>query len=175
MLADKQQDFNELNETVAVQSNTYNQENIRFHQQQNKVSGLVKDIDYRQTQKESLEVRIDQNSAEAEKVRQAIAENMAQTGHSDEDLLEMYNQKEELEKATQQAEQEYYGWRGQITESENEISTLRRKKEQWEVVENELRDQKNNLKLELNALKERLSVEFNIDIQDLLDSRTPGK
>ncbi|MDB5144337.1 MAG: smc [Mucilaginibacter sp.] len=173
LLADKQQAFNELNEYITVQSNTYNQENIRFHQQQNKVSGLVKDIDYRESQKENLEMRIAQNGAELEKVKLAISENLAQAGHSDDDLLEMYSQKDELEKATQQAEQEYYSWRGKISETENEITALRRKKDQAEVIENELKDQKNNLKLELNALKERLSVEFNIDINELLDVEPP--
>ncbi|MDB5152735.1 MAG: smc [Mucilaginibacter sp.] len=173
LLTDKQQAFNELNEYISVQSNAYNQENIRFHQQQNKVSGLVKDMDYRESQKENLESRIAQNSVELEKVKLAINENLAQAGHSDDDLLEMYSQKEELEKATQQAEQEYYSWRGKISETENEITALRRKKDQEEVIENELKDRKNNLKLELNALKERLSVEFNIDINELLDAEPP--
>ncbi|MES2063867.1 MAG: chromosome segregation protein SMC [Bacteroidota bacterium] len=169
LMLDKQQAFNELNEMVSVQSNTYNQENIRFHQQQNKVSGLVKDLDYRETQLEHLEVRIRQNSAELEKVKAQIMENLQQTGDSDESLLEMYEQKEALEKGTAEAEQEYYAWRAAITESENEVSKLRQKKDQAEAIENELKDERNNLKLELNALRERLSVEFNVDINDLLD------
>jgi chromosome segregation protein len=167
LLAGKQIDFNELNEFVSVQSNAYNQENIRFHQQQNKVSGLFKDIDYRETQQESLEARIKQNNTEFEKVKIAIQENLQQAGNSDEDLLQMYSQKEELEKATQQAEQDYYEWRGKITMTETEIAALRRKRDNAEVIENELKDKRNNLKLELNALKERLSVEFNVDIQEL--------
>ncbi|WP_184542302.1 chromosome segregation protein SMC [Mucilaginibacter sp. FT3.2] len=173
LLIDKQADFNELNEYVSVQSNAFNQENIRFHQQQNKVSGLVKDLEYRDNQQESLEVRIKQNSTELEKVKIAIQDNLKQSDNSDDDLLGMYEQKENLEKATQQAEQEYYQWRGIITENENEITALRRKKDNHEVIENELRDQRNNLKLELNALKERLSVEFNIDIEDLPETEIP--
>jgi chromosome segregation protein len=173
LLVEKQAAFNELNEYVSVQSNAYNQENIRFHQQQNKVSGLVKDLDYRDTQQESLEARIKQNSTELEKVKIAIQDNLKQADNSDDDLLEMYEQKENLEKATQQAEQEYYQWRGIITENENEITALRRKKDNHEVIENELRDERNNLKLELNALKERLSVEFNIDIEDLPETEVP--
>jgi chromosome segregation protein len=169
LMLDKQQAFNELNEMVSVQSNTYNQENIRFHQQQNKVSGLVKDLDYRETQLEHLDVRIKQNSVELDKVKALIMENLQQTGDSDESLLEMYEQKESLEKGTHEAEQEYYAWRTKITESENEVSKLRQKKDQAEAIENELKDERNNLKLELNALKERLSVEFNVDINDLLD------
>ncbi|GGB06641.1 chromosome segregation protein SMC [Mucilaginibacter rubeus] len=173
LLADKQMAFNELNEYVSVQSNAYNQENIRFHQQQNKVSGLMKDLDYRDTQQESLDTRIRQNTIELEKVKVAIQENLKLADNSDDNLLEMYEQKENLEKATQQAEQEYYQWRGLITENESQVSSLRRKKENSEVIENELRDERNNLKIDLNALKERLSVEFNIDIEDLPESEVP--
>ncbi|GAA4916602.1 chromosome segregation protein SMC [Mucilaginibacter defluvii] len=172
-MLEKQADFAELNELVTVRSNAYNQENIRFHQQQNKVSGLFKDIEYRESQHESLDTRIRQNSTELEKVKAAIQENLQQTGHSDDDLLEMYEQKELLEKATQQAEQEHYAWRGKIAETENEIAALRRKKDNAEVIENELRDKRNSLKIELNSLKERLSVEFNVDIEDLLETEIP--
>ena len=174
LLAEKQEAFGELTERLAVQSNGYNQENIRFHQQQNKVSGLLKDLDYRESQQENLDQRIKDNNTELAAVKAAIMENLQHADHSDEDLLEMYSQKEVLEKAVQQAEQDYYAARGTITETENEISALRRKKDQAETIENELKDRKNNLKLELNALKERLAVEFNIDINDLLDAEVPA-
>lgn len=167
LLVDKQQQFNELNEHVSVQSNAYNQENIRFHQQQNKVSGLMKDLEYRESQLDNLDTRIRQNSTELEKVKALIMENLQQTGDSDDNLLEMYEQKEALEKGTQEAEQEYYAWRATITESENEVSKLRRQKDDAEAIESALREERNNLKLELNALRERLSVEFNVDIADL--------
>ncbi len=124
LLADKQSTFNELNEYVTTQSNAYNQENIRFHQQQNKISGLIKDLEYRQTQQEGLDTRIKQNNAELVEVKIAIQENLQQADNSDEDLVAMYGQKDELEKATQQAEQEYYEWRGKITETENEVTAL---------------------------------------------------
>lgn len=174
LLTEKQTEFNELNEMVTVQSNAYNQENIRFHQQQNKVSGLNKDLDYRFTQQDSLEGRIKKNTADLEEVKVAIQENLQQSDNSDDGLLEMYSQKEELEKATQEAEQEYYKLRGKITETEDTISALRRKKDQAEVIENELKDQRNNLRIELNALKERLSVEFNVDINDLPETEIAG-
>jgi len=173
LMLEKQQAYNELNELVTVQSNAYNQENIRFHQQQNKVSGLSKDLDYRETQQESLEARIKQNSTELAVVKNTIQEILKLSDHSDDDLLEMYAQKEELEKAAQQAEQEYYAWKGQITEAENNISVLRRKKDNVELIEAELRDKRTNLRVDLNALKERLSVEFNIDIEDLLNAEVP--
>jgi len=175
LLLDKQEAFNELNEYTTVQSNAYNQENIRFHQQQNKVAGLVKDLEYRESQQDSLEARLQTNTIEMEKVQAALLETLQQTDFSDDELLDMYSQREELEQATKMAEQDYYASRGQITEKENEITQLRRQKDQADVIENELKDKRTNLKLELNALKERLAVEFNIDINDLLETEIPAE
>ena len=174
LVINKQLAFNELNETLSNQSALYNQENIRFHQQQNKISGLNKDLDYRDSQHKSTSIKISEGSAQLSKLKAEMLETLKQTGHSDEDLVQMYLQREEFEKGTLQAEQLYYGSRGQITETENEIAVLRRKKEQADFIENELKDQRNKLKLELNALKERLSVEFNINIEDLLDTPAPS-
>ena len=81
----------------------------------------------------------------------------------------MYVQKEEFETAVSESEQGYYASRVQITEMEEKISLLRRNKEQAEQISNEFKDQKTTIKLELNALKERLSVEFSVDISTLLD------
>jgi chromosome segregation protein len=175
LLLDKQEAFNELNEYTTVQSNAFNQENIRFHQQQNKVSGLVKDLEYRESQQDSLEARLQANNAEMEKVQAALRETMQHADFSDDELLDMYTQREELEKATKAAEQEYYTSRGNITEKENEVVQLRRQKDQADVIENELKDKRTTLKLDLNALKERLSVEFNIDINDLLETEIPAE
>ncbi|SKB35698.1 chromosome segregation protein SMC [Daejeonella lutea] len=164
-----QQTYNELAEDLSSKSSAYNQENIKFHQQQNKVSGIVKDLEYRESQQTNLETRISTNNAELEITQISILETLQHADHSDDDLIGMYAQKEEFEKAVQEAEQAYYASRGAITEFETNISDLRRNKEQSDIITNEIKDQKTNIKLELNALKERLAVEFSIDIANLLD------
>ncbi|QJD97641.1 chromosome segregation protein SMC [Mucilaginibacter robiniae] len=174
LLLDKQEALNELNEYLSVQSSAYNQENIRFHQQQNKVSGLNKDLEYRETQQDGLEVRISNSSTELKKVQATLLELANQTDFSDDDLLEMYSERDLLEEATRQAEQDYYSSRGQITDMENQLTQLRRNKDQADVIENELKDRRTQLQLELSALKERLSVEFNLDIQELMESEPPA-
>jgi len=172
-LAQKQQDYQVLADEVNNLSTAYNQENIRFHQQQNKVSGLEKDLEYRNSQHASLSSRIEANTVELDKTQVGMKETLQHVDHSDGDLIAMYEQKESLEKGLQELEQEYYASKGIITETENTISEKRRTKEQAEYLANEIKDKKTNLKLELNALKERLAVEFNIDINDLLDAEIP--
>jgi chromosome segregation protein len=167
-----QQMYNELAESLNSKSTLFNQENIRFHQQQNKVSGIDKDLEYRESQQKNLETRIGLNQVELEKTQAGIKETLQHADHSDEDLIAMYVQKEEFETAVTEAEQGYYASRLQITETEEKISLLRRNKEQAELISNELKDQKTAIKLELNALKERLSVEFDVDISLLLDEES---
>jgi chromosome segregation protein len=168
-LLNYQQEYNELSDSLNTKSGFYNQENIRFHQQQNKVSGIEKDLEYRESQQRSLETRIELNQVEIEKTDLSIKEALLYADHSDEDLIAMYAQKEEFENALKDSEQVYYASRGKITEFEENISLLRRNKDQSDLISNDLKDQKNAIKLDLNALKERLSIEFAINISDLLD------
>src|SRR5690606_6168605 len=145
----------------------FNQENIRFHQQQNAVSSVTKDLEYRESLRETYEGRITKNAAEYEQVQAAIKDTLQHVDESDEDLVAMYTQKEAYEKGLQEAEEDYYTSRGKINEKEEELAQLRRQKEQVDFLFDELRDKKTTLKLDLNALKERLAVEFSIDIDEI--------
>jgi len=168
LLLEMQNAFQDLSEVLTEKSSAYNQENIRFHQQQNKVSGIDKDLEYRESLRETYETRITKNTAEYEQVQADIKDTLQHVDDSDEDLIAMYAQKEAYEKGLQDVEEDYYASRGKINETEEQITRLRRQKEQVDFLFDELRDKKTNLKLDLNALKERLSVEFSIDITELM-------
>lgn len=172
-LKDLQDAYTELSDTLTEQSSVFNQENIRFHQQQNKVSGIHKDLEYRQSQQDAFEQRISRNNAEFEQVQSAIKDTLQHVDDSDEDLIAMYAQKDAYEKGLKETEDDYYASRGKINEAEEEISRLRKQKDQTDLLYHELRDRKTSLKLDLNALQERLSVEFSIDVRELLDNDTP--
>ncbi|SEM18616.1 condensin subunit Smc [bacterium A37T11] len=162
-----QENFAEISENLTEKSTGFNEVNIKYHQQLNKISGLGKDREYRESQLETLEKRIEKNEASYKEVKENIQDTLQHVDHSDEDLMAMYSQKESLEKGLKDTEQEYYTARGQINETEEGIAEQRRKKEQADLLINEIKEKKNNLKLSLNGLKERLAVEFNIDINDL--------
>jgi chromosome segregation protein len=159
--------FNELNEQVSELSGNYNQKNIQFHQQENKVSGIVKEIEYKNNNYKTLEERININLSELEAAQNGMKEIVAHVDNSDEELIAMYEQKEAMEKATQEAEQDYYKSRGTILELEENLKDIRHQKEQAENIFNSIKDKKTELKMEMNSLKERLSVEFNINLDEL--------
>ncbi|WP_353138346.1 chromosome segregation protein SMC [Pseudopedobacter sp.] len=172
-LVEQQAAFNEISEVLTMRSSAFNADNIKFHQQQNKISSIDKDLEYRDSLKENLESRININSADLDNTKATIKDTLQHVDHNDEDLIAMYTQKEEMENALQDAEKEYYASRGLVNDLETELTELRRKKENIDLLSNEIKDKKSNLRIELNSLKERLSVEFNLEIEDLLDNEVP--
>jgi chromosome segregation protein len=166
---EEQASFNLLSEELMEKSSIYNETNIRFHQQKNKVLGLEKDIEYREIQIESIEKQLEQKEKELQSTQSSIKATLEHVDLSDEDLIALYIQKEGLEKGLQELEQDYYSSRAAINKLEEDIQTLRKNKEISDTIVNELKDQRNNCYLELNAFKERLSIEFSFDIDELPD------
>lgn len=168
-----QEAYTDISDILTEKSTAFNQENIRYHQQQNKVSSLQKDVEYRESQQETFETRIEKNNSEHEQVKVDMKAANAFTDSNDEDLTAMYAQKESLEKGLQEIEEDFFGSRKIVIDLEEEITTLRRNKDQNDFLLSELKDKKTALQIELNSLKERLSVEFNIDLSTLLENDPP--
>src|SRR3546814_18758977 len=74
-----------------------------------------------------------------------------------------------MENGLREAEEDYDAGKGSIGKLEEELTQLRRQKEQSGYLSTELKDKKTQLKIDLNSLKERLSVSFNVDIEELLE------
>lgn len=165
--------FSELNENLSEKSARYNQKNIEFHQQQNKVNTIEKEAEYKNNNLKTLNERIHINTAEFEAAQNGIREIVSNSDTNDDELIGMYDQKERMEKATQEAEQEYYKSRGLISELEEQLRLVRHKKEQAEQLFTATKEKKTELRMEMTSLKERLSVEFNIDLDSLQEMEMP--
>ncbi|MDH5827242.1 chromosome segregation protein SMC [Sphingobacterium faecium] len=172
-LQDFQDRFNEISDILTEKSANYNQGNIGYHQQQNKVSNINKDLEFRETQQDDFEARIERNAKDLEEVQLALKNTAQFVDEEDEDLVEMYTQKDALEKGLEDLEKSYYGVRKQMNELEQQIIQYRRTKEQDDILISEIKDKKTALQIDLNTLKERLSVEFNIELKDLLEQEEP--
>lgn len=168
-LQDYQDRFNEISEILTEKSASYNQGNIAYHQQQNKVSNINKDLEFRETQQDDFQNRIERNSKDLAEVQLSLKNTAQFVDEEDEDLVDMYTQKDALEKGLEDLEKNYYGVRKQINELEEQIIQYRRSKEQDDLLISEIKDKKTALQIDLNTLKERLSAEFNIELKDLLE------
>jgi chromosome segregation protein len=85
----------------------------------------------------------------------------------------MYEEKDAMEKATQEVEADYHLSKNIIAELEENLREVRVRKESAEQNFASIRDRKTELRMELTSLKERLSVEFSVDIETLQDVVIP--
>jgi chromosome segregation protein len=162
------EDLQEQNAQLSQKSASYNQENIAFHQQQNKVKSLEQEIEYKKAAFESSKERIEKNAEELRRTEEDIKNLLEKADLNEDELLGLYQEKERLELVVSDAEKEYYSNRGGIDELEKTIRDIRRQRESADSLISDLQNKFNENKLSLSAIKERLSVEFNIDIDDLL-------
>jgi len=162
-----QQAYNSINEKVQNQSAAFNQANISYHQEFNRLSGLQKDRDFKNSQIEVLNKRTTDNTRILSEVQLEIKAVLGSTDFNDTKLLGMFEQKEHMEKAVQEAEIAYYQERGTLDEIENHIRDQRRENEQNSYLLQQLQEATNQFRLQENGLTERLSVEFEVDVEAL--------
>lgn len=165
-----QSELKNQQEILSIKSSALNQENILFHQQQNKISSIDQEINYKTAAFENSRERIEKNNDDLSQTQKEIGQIVESTEVNDDELIKMYAQKENLEQLLGEAEKEYYTSRGAIDELENEVREIQHMKENVDTILIELKDKLNDIKLHLSGIKERLSVEFEVDLDELMKS-----
>ena len=159
-------------EQLAEKSTAYNQQNIYFHQQENRVKSLEQEISFKQTAFETSKERIEQNDKDLNKNEAEIKQLLETAEINDDQLVQMYAQKEDLESKVNGAEKEYYGCRGDIEQTEKDQREIHHGRENVDNLLMELHNKLNDTKLELNSTRERLSVEFSVDLEQIIQEKT---
>ncbi len=167
-LANIKADLQLQEELYADQSKAFNEENIKYHQKENRVNSLKQEISFKQSTFDTSKERIDQNKNNLVENEKEIKKLIETAEEADESLIGMYSTKEGLEKEVNEAEKNYYAARGNIDEQEQDERKLQHQRESIDGLLLELHNKLNETKLELSSIKERLSVEFEIDIDTIL-------
>lgn len=157
------------NDLLSQKLGVFNKQNLKYHQQESRVQSIEQEIKFNESGLENLQNRLQKNHDELSRISLEIEtlQELAET--QDDSLVEMYRQKEEMEKALNEAEKDYYAARGSIEREEKEVRELQRKKENLDLLASEIQNKINEIKLALTSTKERLSVEFNIDLEQLMN------
>jgi chromosome segregation protein SMC, common bacterial type len=160
-------------ELLSQKSSAFNEQNIFFHQQENRVKSVEQEIRFKQESMEQSTLRIETNSHELKGNEEEIKTIIETTQSNDQDLIAMYSEKEEMEKGLSEAEKEYYSGRGEIDQFEKDLREISHQRQNIDSILMELQNQLNESKLQLNSVKERLSVEFNIDLDSVTSESSP--
>ncbi|MGB3006458.1 MAG: chromosome segregation protein SMC, partial [Chitinophagaceae bacterium] len=149
-------------------NNQYNEFNLNVTKQQSKIAGLKQELDFKNNQLNDLKQQIEHNTAQFGETTQQIEQSAQLLKELEESLLHLMQSKDEEERKLNEADQSYYNLRNKLSEKESEIRHKVKDKEQVEHMIAAIKDKLNELKLQLAGMKERLNVEFRINLEDIL-------
>ncbi|MEP7229948.1 MAG: chromosome segregation protein SMC [Ginsengibacter sp.] len=156
---------NEFNQANGL----YNENNLQLTRQQSKVNSLKQELEFKNNQFNDLSAQRETSDLQIKEASQNIAATTEELKSVDEILLSLMKNKEAEEKSLNEADQAYYNLRNALSEKESALRQKQKSKELTDHLLNEIKDKLNELKLQLAGMKERLHVEFKIDLDAILE------
>lgn len=166
---DAQQEFHAAEQEFNMATQQYNQQNIQYTRQQSKIENLKQELGFRHNQLADLKRQIVHNQEQLQQTTVQLAETEGKLHGGDTELYDLLTKKEKDEAELNEKDRLFYEFRNSVTAAEGQLNQKRREKEQVEVILNSIKDKLNDMKLRLTGMKERLSVEFKVNLDDILD------
>jgi chromosome segregation protein len=172
-----EQDYQLAEQEYNYASVQFNDINLQLTRQQSKINGLKQELVFKENQLNDLYRQIEENTKQLSEASGNIQESEAAKLAAEQELVELLRNKEVEEKVLGEADQAYYNLRNILQEKESALRMKVKSKEMIDHLVTEIKDRLNELKLQLAGMKERLSVEFKVELDDILDqpriSETP--
>jgi len=173
--------LHEAEEAFKVEENNYNDANSQYNEfnlnvtrQQSKIQALRQELDFKTNQLNDLKVQVESNTITLSDTVTSITESAQTLQDTEDTLISMLKNRAEEERKLNETDQAYYNTRNQLSEKESELRHKTKAKEQVEHLLSEIKDQLNDVKLQLAGMKERLNVEFRINLEDIIDEPRTG-
>ena len=150
-------------------SQTYNEKNVEFIRQQNKVSTLQNELSFRERQLQEAQNLILSNEKTLVQSKEELEHVDDDIGRFDLELQDNYKQRREQEGHLNGFEQSYYQKKNAINRMEDDLRKYSRQRQDLQLIVNNLKDKFNDLKLQIASIGERLQVEFSISVNDIIN------
>jgi chromosome segregation protein len=162
-------EIDELNHTLNLSREKFNRLNILHIRQQNHVENIHKDINLKSQKRDDLLNDITQNDDVLKRSKKEIEDLTQEINQLEKSLSERYILRDEKRSLLNEAEKEYYSARNIINEKEDEVRKLNRSLNQAQVHINLYKDDYNEIKFKISGVSERLKIEFDIILNDIIN------
>ncbi|MFN7593000.1 MAG: chromosome segregation protein SMC, partial [Bacteroidota bacterium] len=140
------QQFNHIDTQLSEASQLFNQNNILFLQQQNKINAFTQEINFKRLQLDETNHNIDRNKTELESASRQLLELESRKNETEAELILLYEDKTRQDNLVADVDRIFYESRGAINELEEQIRNIAKQKEHCDLLLNEMRDKVNDLK-----------------------------
>ena len=155
-------------------SASYNEFNLQLTRQHSRINALKQELEFKDRQLNDLRNQIEVNASQLKLTHESIAESSEVLSQAEGVLVGLLRRKDEEERRLGAADQAYYNLRNALGEKESDLKHKIKEKEQIEQLLGGIKDRLNELKLQLAGMKERLNVEFRINLDDIIDQPRTG-
>ncbi len=163
------EEFQTLNNQLGIATSNYNQQNIRFHQQQNQLNTLSQELGFKAQKIQETREQKTRNEQSLEAAQAEMGQIETQLSQIEEALQAAYQERDQAEAVIRQAEEHFYEARGIIHELEEKFRKTGRSRDQINELISSIKDRMGELKLQLNSVRERLMIEFQVNLESILD------
>lgn len=165
--------FREVANALATTSERYNQKNIAYIQQQNRVAALERELAFRKNQYKETSEHLMQTSKTLSQTDTEVATILETITSLQNRLAEDYAVKKEKESYLNEAEQIWHRSRGEINELEEEVRDNFKKRQETMSLVTTLKEKFNELKLDMASITERIEIEFGVSRDELFNMEVP--
>lgn len=166
----KDKDIDTLGEKMSSASEQYNNDNILLIRHQNLITNFVKDKEFKDLKISEITSKIlmdKQRITSEDRERIDIEDQLIKI---EGELQQFYTEKKNFQSTLSEAEQDFFKARSVINELDDEIRNLTKIQSQLQHTIQTLKDQFTEQKFQIQAVGERLRIEFNISINDVVNN-----
>lgn len=163
--------FQSIAERLTLASTKYNERNVSYLKQQNKVNTLQQELSFREKQLQENQAELYQNQRSLTLAEGELSGLHDETETLTNTLQAAYQKKDTWSKSLSSFEQAYFKSREYVNELEKKLRQQTKAQQDTQVLINNLKDKFNDVKQEISAIAQRLRIEFEIDINELLRTR----
>lgn len=169
IMKDAEEAFRVSEEHFNAHNRDYNESNLQLTRQQSKVFALKQELDFKTRQLNDLNEQIENSKKQLVETTGQLGATSTELEELRVDITNLMRSKEAQELTLNEAETQFHVFRNQLTEKETNLRQLHKTKETSDQAVSEIKDHLNELKLQLAGMKERLMVEFKVNLDDILE------
>ncbi|KXK43402.1 MAG: chromosome segregation protein SMC [Bacteroidetes bacterium OLB11] len=173
-LQQSQQIFHNAEAQYNRANEEYNKQTVIITRQQSRINEIKQEKSIRTQQIDDLNLKVVQYQKQYTETQKQSLETSEKLKEVEQQLHEELSSKESNEKILNEKDQAFYNFRNTIAERETALHKKRKEKEQNENQLSSIKDKLNDMKLHLSSMRERLYVEFKMDLDEVLKEERKG-
>lgn len=166
--------FRGLAERLSSISTLFNEKNIQFLRQENKVEGFQRELNNKEKQIIERQNTIAQNKIILQKSMQENDYLTANLAKFTDQIQEILTVKSSRQLNITEAETQFFEERNQIVTLENLVRQQNKARQDKQIAVNILKESFSDTKFEISSLSQRLRIEFEVNVNDILNIEPKG-